>query len=242
MQAVRTLILVGTVMGYSLLPLGQGWAAEATPPALPQLPAVACVFELSVFSEEQNPILPPRQWYLWRQSERVERQDIQQGESDIWQRGRDGQVFYERVFHRDRRIIEFVPGDLRALQKYPDWQKLLHVIDPAWLREKLQPTGTTTVLGRQAQRYQGRVEAIEVEVLWLEAEQLPALVRQKYPQREEVLRLRELYPLPHAPWPRANTEHYRRIDYADLGDMHNDPWVRRMQQGEQRIPMHRHLH
>jgi hypothetical protein len=88
--------------------------------------------------------------------------------------------------------------------------------------------------------YQEHVDGRDLDVLWLEAEQLPALVRQKSPQREEVLRLRELYPLQHAPWPRANIAHYRRIDYADLGDMHHDPWVRRMQQGEQRMSRHGH--
>ena len=116
------------------------------------------------------------------------------------------------------------------------------MIDPALLREKLQPLGTTEVLGRQALRYQGHVDGIELDVLWLEAEQLPALVRQKSPQREDVLRLRELYPLPHAPWPRPNIKQYQRIDYADLGDMHHDPWVRRIQQGEQHMPRHGHHH
>lgn len=72
----------------------------------------------------------------------------------------------------------------------------------------------------------------EFEVLWLEDEQIPALVRQRYAKREVVLRLREIYPLQQAPWPRAKTRGYQRIDYADLGDKSSDPWVRRIQQGD----------
>jgi hypothetical protein len=163
-------------------------------------------------------------------------------ESEIWYLGRDGQIFYERVFHRDRRLIELVPGDLRALRRYPDWQQLLHVIHPTWLQKQLRPTGPRNVLGRSAQHYQGRVDDTEFEVLWLEDEQIPALVRQRYAQREVVLRLREIYPLQQAPWPRAKTKGYQRIDYAHLGDKSSDPWVRRIQQGDLRTSWLLHHH
>jgi hypothetical protein len=180
---------------------------------------VACAFEFRVVSGAQYPAFPPREWYLWRQPARVERQDIHQGESEVWRRGRDGQVFYERQFHHHKRIIAYVPGDLRALHTYPDWHKLLHVIDPTWLQRTLLPTGSIEVLGRHAQRYHGRRDGVEFEVLWLEAEQLPALVRHVSPDREEVLRLREIYPFEQAPWPRFQTEQYQRLD---TGQAHLD--------------------
>src|SRR5687768_8819636 len=101
MQTIRTMIFVGTMIGYSLFPMLSGRATEVTTSPVPKLPTIACAFELFVFSGESSSKLPPREWYLWRQPERVERQDMHRGESEIWYRGRDGQIFYERVFHHD---------------------------------------------------------------------------------------------------------------------------------------------
>jgi hypothetical protein len=242
MQRVRTVMFIVTIVGGVLLATVKGGAAEEARPTPPQLPAVACAFAFSVHSHAPSVPHPSREWYLWRQPERVERQDVQRGESEIWRRGQDGQVFYERVFHRDKRIIEYVPGDLRALGKYLHWQQLSSVIDPLWLQNTLQRTGTTEVLGRRALRYQGQVHGVTLEIVWLEAEQLPALVRQVYPDREEVLRLTEIHPVDQAPWARVHTTHYQRTDYADLGDMHNDPFVRRIQQSAPRLSPQTHNH
>jgi hypothetical protein len=192
-----------------------------------------------MFSGSQGTPGPAQEWYLWRYPELVEKQDIQRGESELWRRGPDGQVFYERVFHQDKRIIEYVPGELRALRKYPDWQKLSQVIEPAWLQRALQHTGTTEILGRHVRRYQGQVDGVTFEVLWLEAEQLPALVRQVYADREAVLRLKAIYAAHQAPWSRAQTKGYQRLDAADLGDMYADPFVRRVQHS---TPLHSHTH
>jgi hypothetical protein len=236
------MIIVSTLLGYGVFS-GLGGRASEVASASPQKPpAIACAFELSVLAEASHPNSPVQSWHLWRQPERVERQDVNQGISEIWRRGRDGQIFYERAFHHDQRLIEYVPGDLRVLKRYPDWHQLLHVIEPVWLQEHLQYTGNTTTLSRPAQRYLGRVKDTDIEVLWLADEQIPALVRQTSPKREVVLRLREIYPLQKAPWPHVKTAGYQRIDYADLGDKYHDPWVRRIQQGNGHAtdPWHQH--
>jgi hypothetical protein len=242
MQATRMMIVMSAMVGFIGFVVQDGWAAEAEAASDSQVSAIACAFELSVLAEASQPVSPAQKWYFWRQPERVEKQDVNQGTSEIWRRGRDGQIFYERAFHRDQRLIEFVPGDLRALKRYPDWHQLVHVIKPSWLQAQLQHTGTTTILARPAQRYRGRINDTEIEVLWLEGDQIPALVREKSPKREVVLRLRDIYPLPTAPWPRVKTDGYQRIDYADLGDRHNDPWVRRIEQGERHTPDPLHPH
>jgi hypothetical protein len=64
MQAIRIMIFVGTMMGSSLFPMLSGRATEATSSSFPKLPAIACAFELVVFSGESSAKLPPREWHL----------------------------------------------------------------------------------------------------------------------------------------------------------------------------------
>jgi hypothetical protein len=177
-------------------------------------------------------------WYLWRQPEWIEVQDTTKDEGEIWERGANGQIAFQRVFHRDQRVINYTPGDLRALQSSPDWQRLSSILHPTFLKQTLQATGETTVLERQAQRYQGQVNGVTFEVLWFDTEQIPALIRQIYPDCEEIVHLTAIPPLPSASWPRRATSDYRHLDYADLGDMASDPFVRRLLRGMQ----HSHAH
>jgi len=99
------------------------------------------------------------------------------------------------------------------------------LVDPALLLGQLQFRGEEVVLGRTAQRYEGRVNHIAFEVIWLVQEKIPALVRRVSPEREEVLRLQALYPLSESPWPRPQWGNYIRFDSADLGDKQSDPFV-----------------
>jgi hypothetical protein len=191
------------------------------------LPSLACHYETTV--ESLGQLHQTRDWYLWREPSRIETQEKIYETGEIWRLGRDGSIFYYRVFHRYMRVIEYTTGDLRALNGYQDWNKLTHILEPNLLA-KLKLAGTTKILGRNAQRYQGEINGIDFEVWWLKDEQIPALVRQGYSGRVVILKLKELYPINKSPWRREDTANYKRMDYADIGDRHSDPFLKKLLQ------------
>lgn len=189
-------------------------------------PNLACQFETRRLYRGEPERAETRAWYLWRQTDSVETQEANGESGHIWQRDKNNQISYQRIFPAAKRVIVYYPGDLRALQQYPDWKKLASVIDPALLGSALTAKGETTILGRQARRYTGRVDDQEFDVLWLEQEQIPARVQRKSKRYKEIVELKEMYPLDQSPWSRLETAGYESIDYADLGDKESDSFVR----------------
>lgn len=204
--------------------------AEAQAPRTPatenELPALACRFETQGRPHTERARNQTRQWYLWRQPDLVEMRDVDGGNGQIWRRDTNGQVSYQRVFHTAKRVIEYYPGDLHALQSYPVWKKLTTLIEPTWLGSALSAKEDVTVLNRHARRYTGQADGQELEVLWLEHERIPARVHRTGKGYEEIVELKEIYSFAESPWPRNETAGYELIDYADLGDKESDPFVR----------------
>jgi hypothetical protein len=194
------------------------------------LPAIACRFETSEGAPRARSKKAVREWYLWRQPASVETREAADDTSELWQRAPDGQISFQRIFHRDKRVIEYTTGDLRALNRYPDWSRLASVVDPAFLERALVRKGTVEVLGRRAERYTGRVGAVQFEVWWLAREQVPALLRQVSPTREVVVRLKSLRPLAISPSTGGRTAGYTVTDYSDIGDKENDAFLRKLHQ------------
>jgi hypothetical protein len=197
------------------------------------LPAIAGRFESRLTPKGNKAQEQTHEWYLWRQPHLLETQAIKGETGERWELSKSGQISYLQIFHKENRIIEYTTGDLRALQSHPDWLKLACVIDPTFLKTKLRLHGSVKALGRQTQRYTGRVEGMEFEVLWLEKEKIPALVRRTVAEYQETVQLKELYALGQSPWPRKPISGYVHIDYADLGDKESDPFVRSLRQGYQ---------
>lgn len=194
---------------------------QADPP-----PAVAARFELRVIpAAGASP--PPQTWLLWREPNRVETR-LPDGGGERWWRNARGDVHHQRLFHTQRRLIEYTPVDLRALGAAPAWERLAHLIDPALLGGVLKRIDTATALGRPAVRYRGRVRGVRHEVLWLVRERLPARMQLRYHDRTVTVRLKEIHPMDRSPWPRTDTDTYLATDYADIGDDEADPFLRHL--------------
>lgn len=214
-QALLSLCLSLTVLteAVSAEPL-----AKETDAALDGLPAVACHFDSSVTRQGKDVPAQREEWYLWRESAQVETRDTTGETSEVWRRHQDGQIFYQLIFHEDALVINYTPAELQAAQHYPDWSDLTTMIDPHFLKTQFKKTGKVKILGRQAQRYQGKLNDVTLEVWWLEDEQIPALLRQVYTDGEVTLRLKALYPLDQSPWLRSQTEHYAKLDFIELDE------------------------
>ena len=221
-QGLSSVFLLACGLGLASVE-AQASDVKATDKGQPQL---ACRFETRRLHRGEQERAETQKWHLWRHADVVEMQETNGKSGHIWQRDTNGQVSYQRIFPAAKRVIVYYPGDLRALQRSPEWKKLASVIDPTLLGSALTAKGKVTILNRQARRYTGRVGGEEFEVLWLEHEQIPARVRRKNKGYEEVVELKEMYPLEKSPWPRTETAGYESIDYADLGDKESDPFVR----------------
>lgn len=169
-------------------------------------------------------------WYLWRDSDAIETTDLATGQSNIWEKqGRDD-YSYRRIFHRDQRIVEYTPGELRTHNILPDWSKLASVVSPQLL-ESLKRGPAKMEFGQKSVLYTGTLNGQTVSLWWLEKSRLPAHLRITGGQQRLELRLRELRTTAPNSWPRASDERisgYNKIDAADLGDMENDPFVARL--------------
>lgn len=184
---------------------------------------IAARFDLTVNQTQTD-------WYLWRQDDTIETANVAVGQNDIWQRLRGDDYHYRRVFHNDRRVVEYVPGEIRTRHAEPDWAKLASVISPQLLAELKRGT-SKTLFGQKAVRYTGKVGGQTVDLWWLERAQLPARLQMIRPGQRMILALRELHAKAPDAWPRATDERiadYGVVDAADFGDMESDPFVARI--------------
>lgn len=202
---------------------------EETSQSLDNLPVIAGYFESVVKRQGKSASTQQEQWYFWRKSAQVETRNTSGEISELWQRHQDGQISYQLIFHDDQLVIDYTPAELQAAQRYPQWSDLTSVIDPLFLKTHLKKTGTVKALGRQAQRYQGQLNEVNFEIWWLEAERIPALLRQVYPDGEVTVQLRALYPLDDAPWQPSQTEYYAHLDFEDLDEQESEVFARSSQ-------------
>lgn len=197
------------------------------------LPPLAARYELREAGRQTD-------WYFWREQDRIEMLTTAVGQSVIWERlGAEGFQF-RRVFNEERKIVEYVPGELRTQHAEPDWEKLSSIVSPHLL-ERLKRGPGKTLFGQKAVRYTGKVDGQAIELWWLERDQLPASLHIGDAKSGRAMRLRELHAESPANWPRATEARiadYALIDAADLGDMEYDPFVARLLKAEG----HAHAH
>ena len=179
-------------------------------------------------------------WYLIRQRNQVE---IIRGDyAEVWQRDERGELTLSRVFHGDRKLIQYTPGELRTQGRQNDWSVLNTVIDPRLL-SALKQVGTAIFLDRPALRYEGKLGGEQIELLWLAEEGLVARLVRSNRDASVALDLKNLLSSPDASWPHsslARTDGYAHLDGADLGDMEYDPFVQRVLAGDSAHGGHEH--
>ncbi|MBI5751402.1 MAG: hypothetical protein HZA59_04550 [Hydrogenophilales bacterium] len=167
-------------------------------------------------------------WYFTRRDNQIE--SAHGDYAEVWQRDERGQLTLTRVFHQDRKMIQYTPGELRTQGRHKDWATLNSIIDPRQLTT-LKRVGAMHFLGRPASRYTGTLGGEKIEVLWLANEALAAKLVRSGRDGSVSLELKELRASPDSRWPQANlarADKYAFLDGADLGDMEYDPFVQRV--------------
>jgi hypothetical protein len=177
-------------------------------------------------------------WYFVRQDRQIE--TARAGYAEVWRRDERGEIMWRRVFHEDRKLVEYTTGQLRTENRLPAWNTLNTVIDSKRLAE-LKTTGHAPAFSRPATHYRGTLGDESVEVVWLSREVIPARIVRKGKDVTYTLTLLELHDAPQPSWPQANpaqTDSYELIDGADLGDREYDPFVARLLQVDARHDPH----
>jgi hypothetical protein len=172
----------------------------------------------------------PFEWFLTREANSVE--IARPGYIELWARDARGVLSWQRIFHDDQKVIEYAPGDLRAMNRDLPWETLNTVVDFRKLRASLQEVGKISFLDRPAIRYAGKIGNEEVDLIWLEAEQVPGRLLRRGLHTDYSLRLEELRTEQADDWPKsdlARAQSYEYIDGADLGDREYDPFVKKVQ-------------
>lgn len=168
------------------------------------------------------------EWLFWRSAQRIEVSVPRQQTGEVWLK--DGRtLFYQKVFHADRKIVEYQREDLSALNVAVSWQTNALMIDPAVLQQ-LAVVGEDWIDGHPALELEGTVDGIQYDVIWLVDVNVPyALEKQDENGNRERTRLQALYAAGDATLPAPDNRAYEIIDYADLGDRERDPFVLKIQ-------------
>lgn len=168
------------------------------------------------------------EWYFARNGQQV---STLLGEyAEVWQRDERGDLTLTRVFHHDKKLIQYTPGELRTQRRIKDWGSLNGFFDPRHQAE-LKKVEEITFMGRPASRYAGKAGKDTIEVIWLEKESMLARFSQTGRDGGVTYVLMDLRIQPTenlAEDNLAKAEHYAYIDGSDLGDMEYDPFVRKV--------------
>jgi hypothetical protein len=170
------------------------------------------------------------EWYFTRDGDRVE---IGSGSYvELWSRDGRGEVSWQRIFHDDRKLVDYTPGELRAQHRDLSWATLNTIVDAKQVLNELRRVEKASYLDHAATRYERTTEADTLRVVWLDQEQLPGRIeRRQSGHVVYTLTLQELLPAPAGQWPRADlarARDYELVDGSDLGDRENDPFVRKV--------------
>ncbi len=179
-------------------------------------------------------------WYLWRDTDRIETATLANGQSIVWERLGPNAYRHRQVFAEERRIVDSSPGEIRTRHAEPDWSQLASVVSPQLLGA-LRRGKSRVQFGQPSTHYSGSIHGQKIALWWLEEAQLPAQLTISGQYRVFTLRLREIHTVAPVTWPRASEEKladYAVIDAADLGDMESDPFVARLRARE----IHPHAH
>lgn len=189
------------------------------------VPDIAAEFETSYASESEK--TQSRRWRLFRDQQSVETSELGSPDGEEWILNADQSVTYRRLFHPERRAVEYSPRDL-ALSKTPaEWSRIAHVVSPKLL-EMLKSTHQPSA--PDALRYEGEVNGQIITIVWSKTLELPELVETKGPSGHTKVVLVQHHKLSDSPWMRLGKRDYHTIEFTDLGDSEQDPIIKRILQ------------
>lgn len=202
-------------------------------------PPVAGEFRTTVESAQGRK--SSAQWRFWRSHDRIERENPAAQSGDLWVRD-DRTLFHTRLYHADRRGIEYRSEDLQILNASPDWAALATLLDPR-LVEALRERESGWRDGYPYRRYTGAIGEVAWDITVRTDQMLPTRIERRSADRQvETVELLRSFEFGRSPWQPMASADYDIIDYADLGDHERDPFVMRVQAEQGGGHLHGHAH
>jgi SH3-like domain-containing protein len=168
------------------------------------------------------------EWKFERTGNVVQITDSSGQRAERWVRDETGRIWYSRIFHAERKIIEYQPADLALAAITGSWARVEGVIDPALLKSLERANEDKLIEGHPASIYRGTIEGIATEIWWLDDLAMPAFVHKRTGQGSSTLQLVRLQGvdgrLTSQP-ASGGLPDYEVLDFSDLGDRHHDPFI-----------------
>jgi hypothetical protein len=160
-------------------------------------------------------------WVRWRENS-IELQDPSSNLGFVYQRLRGGRLELFQLFHVYKTAIRYELRDAWLFDETADFANEVQFWDGSLLDVLIRREGGNREDGDTVE-YFGTVDNAKIELLWLEAEQIPARIRISTPSRVVSFeRLSDRQAVPAYNWPEWE-DSYEDIDFVDLGDREEHP-------------------
>jgi hypothetical protein len=160
---------------------------------------------------------------LIRTATRIEHRFVGRGLQEVWERQPNGQISLSRLFVNDRKLVSYAPGDLLALGSVPAWSELGSFVSADFKQVFKHAPGSAWRAGLSSQEYVRGSGRSRVRLFWAEQLSLPTSIT----RGQLRLELKSAQPCTPELCKAASRVGMSDIDFSDLGDREQDPWVRR---------------
>lgn len=223
--------LLIALIGISLLPAAalahnNDHHAEQPEVALPSaqvLAPLAIHYEINTGKQISD-------WFIVRENTAITTYNQQSMQGEIWSKDATGEIEHQRIFSEDKRIIDYTSGELKALHKMPEWNRLASIFSPAKVNA-MHKTAETDFQGKLVEVRDGLMDGVQTTVWWIPELQIPAKIEQWSTRGKSIMTLKEMHQKKPDNWKWLDEKEltsYLRIDASDFGDMENDPFVQKV--------------
>ena len=164
---------------------------------------------------------------MWRAPHRAAHQHRARESTELWEQGADGRVRLVRLFDQHQRGIEYQPDEVESSQK-ETWQLRRELVTA----EMLDPDNLLESMGSgctRTEQYRWERNGTVHELEWLPQLRLVNSYREQGNGRSVSWQLKQgIYDADEVTGFFKRIDAYQTADYADIGDMESDPFLRQM--------------
>lgn len=187
------------------------------------LPSISVKYELQNSTQKMD-------WFMDRKPKSIATFNAASQQGEVWSINTYGDIEHNRVFVQDKTIVDYTNGQLKTLNKVPQWIQLASIYSPNQIA-KLNKTGEKVLFGKSVTVHEGLLNGLPTIIWWLPEMQIPAYVQQGEGKTRTSMLMVEMFTQTPNTWSWANPAsliNYARIDASDFGDMESDPFVKKL--------------
>lgn len=189
------------------------------------LPTLSVKYEIRNGTQKEE-------WFLDRKINVISTFNGHSQQGEIWTRDLHGDIEYSRVFVNDKKIVEYTTGELKTQNKFLKWNQLASIFAPNTIA-RFKVAGKKNQFGEDVLVLEGEINNIQTTIWWIPRLQIPSYVSQKQGMVDFSITLQKMYKETPISWKwtnQATFENFSIIDASDIGDMENDPFIKKLLQ------------